>query len=422
MPFKTSLNQRAIIAFSLLGTVVSLILAVGLYLMMLNMEEQLIAEALSVELEEYMARYVENPDTVAPSGTSIQLYVVNPHHPTDIPTGLEKLEAGLHQIELEEEGYFVEVRIDQGIRFILLLKDSQIRYREQQFLVFLATAVLLMTLFSAMLGAWLAGRVVSPVRELARRVSYLSPDEPPSSLAIEFPQDEVGALAHNFDAYRQRLHAFIEREQAFTSDVSHELRTPLTVISGAAELLLSDSQLSKEHHKRVQRIQRAVQEMSELVDALLLLAREEANGASQGECAVDDILNQVLDSHHHLLHIGPVKVETDIKVGVKQPVPCALLRVVLSNLIRNAFLYTKNGSVRISLDSLGVTIEDTGQGIQDEQLARVFERYYRGGSGSGEGIGLSLVKRICQCWHWEIEIDSCEGWGTRIRLLFAMPV
>jgi len=420
MQFKTSLSHRAVIAFSLMGALVSLILAAGLYVLTLNMEESLIAEALDVELEDYMARYVDDTDALPPSGTSIQTYVFDSERPTAAPIELQRLEPGLHQIRLGEQGYFVKVRVSRGVRFALLLKDSQIRHRENQFLGFLTGGVLLMTFFSAMLGFWLAGRVVSPVRELARRVSHLNPGDSSVPLSIEFPQDEVGALAHDFDAYRQRLQEFIEREQSFTSDVSHELRTPLTVISGAAEVLLSDHGLGEERRKRVQRVERAAQEMSELVTALLLLAREEeADGTSQGECAVDEVLNQVLDSHHHFLRPGQVEVETNIKAGVYLPIQCALLRVVLSNLVRNAFLYTENGQVRISLDDQGVTVEDTGPGIRGDQLVRVFERYYRGESGSGEGIGLSLVKRICQRWGWEIDINSREGQGTRIRLLFA---
>ncbi|HEC16723.1 MAG TPA: HAMP domain-containing histidine kinase [Sedimenticola sp.] len=420
MRFKTDLTQRAAIAFSLVGALVSLILAAGIYVLTLNMEERLIAEALALELKDYMARYGDDPDAPPPSGASIRAYVFDPGRPTLMPPGLQRLEPGLHQVRLGEQGHFAAVRIDRGIRFVLLLKDTQVRRREQQFLIFLAGAVLLMTLFSAMLGSWLAGRVVSPVRELARRVSRLSPDDSSVRLAVDFPRDEVGALARDFDAYRQRLQEFIEREQAFAADVSHELRTPLTVISGAAEVLLSDPGLDEESRGRVRRVARAAREMSELVSALLVLAREgEAEGTAQGGCAVDEILNEVLDSHRHFLRLGRVELETDIKPGVSLPVQCTLLRVVLSNLVRNAFLYTENGRVRISLDERGVTVEDTGPGIRGDQLARVFERYYRGGAGTGEGIGLSLVKRICQHWGWRIDIDSREGRGTRVRLLFA---
>ena len=75
-------------------------------------------------------------------------------------------------------------------------------------------------------------------------------------------------------------------------------------------------------------------------------------------------------------------------------------------------LDTNNGS------SLRLTVRDTGIGIPQEEIQRVFDRYYSGASGS-QGIGLSLVKRICQRYGWRIGIDSSEGQGTLIRLWFA---
>lgn len=95
-----------------------------------------------------------------------------------------------------------------------------------------------------------------------------------------------------------------------------------------------------------------------------------------------------------------------------------LLRVVLGNLIRNAYAYTQKGGVKITLENDGVTITDTGVGMSEAELTRVFDRHYRGSEKGGAGIGLSLVERICQCYGWEISIVSEVGIGTRVRLLF----
>ncbi|GMR08531.1 MAG: HAMP domain-containing sensor histidine kinase [Gammaproteobacteria bacterium] len=420
MRFRTSLRYRVTLAFALLGMVISLGLAGTLYVLTVDMEDRLIAETLSAELEDYITRYEVDAEAPPPTSTTIRTYVIQPGAKS-APEVLRELQAGLHQVQLEGRNYYAEVRVSDERHFIVLYDDRQIRHRENQFKLFLGIGILLMTLLSAFLGFWLAGRVIAPVRELATRVAGLHPEDHGAPLAEDFPHDEVGILAREFDAYLRRLAAFIEREQAFTADVSHELRTPLAVIEGATEILLDEPGLDEARRARIERIARSVHEMTELVTALLLLAREEKGNVSESGCAVGEVLQQVVEGHRHLLRHKPVEIKLDIQVQTILPVECTLLRVVLANLIRNAFSYTERGRVCISLEENGITVDDTGIGISPEQLRRIFERYYTA-STDGEGIGLSLVKRICRRYGWNIDIDSREGRGTLIRLSFLPSV
>ncbi len=422
MKFRTSLRYRVTLAFALLGMVVSLGLAGSLYVLTIDMEKQLVAETLSAELEDYISRYKFDPEALPPTSTTIRTFVILPGT-EGVPTVLQELKAGLHQVEVEGRNYYAEVRVNDEQHFIVLYDDTQIRHRENQFKIFLGIGVLLMTLLSALIGFWLAGRVISPVGELAMRVAGLRPEDNPESLAIDFPRDEVGLLARNFDSYLQRLAAFIEREQAFTSDVSHELRTPLAVIAGATEVLLDDIGLDDARRLRVERIARSAQDMSELVTALLLLSREEKGDSSGSGCSVGDVLQQVVEGHQHLLSQKSVEIKLDIQAQMILPVECTLLRVVLANLIRNAISYTTQGYVSICLNEKSVSVQDTGIGIPREQIQQIFDRYYTGLTG-GEGIGLSLVKRICRRYEWDIDIESHESneghesQGTTFRLSF----
>ncbi|MCW8928760.1 MAG: HAMP domain-containing histidine kinase [Gammaproteobacteria bacterium] len=415
MKFRISLRNRVSFAFALMGMLVSLGLAGTFYLLTINMEQRLIAETLSAELEDYIARYKINPETPPPSSTTIQTHVILPGKKYS-STVLQNLTTGLHQVQLEGREYYAEVRLADKMHFIVLYDDQQIRHREDQLKFFFGLGVLLMTMLSAMLGFWMADRVISPVGNLVARVADLRPEDDPEPLTNDFPRDDVGALAREFDAYQQRLAAFIEREQAFTSDVSHELRTPLAVIEGASEVLLDDLDLSEAQHVRVERIARSARAMSELVSALLLLAREE-NGYYSGDgCAVEKLLPQVVEGSRHLLRNKPVKIILDIQVQMFLQVECTLLSVVIANLIRNALYYTEHGQVSICLNEQGVSVMDTGIGMSEKQIQRIFDRYYSE-STTGEGIGLSLVKRICQRYGWKIDIESHEGEGTIFQLL-----
>ncbi len=413
---RAPLRYRITLALAVLGLVVSLGLAGALYVLTINMEERLIAETLSAELEDYIARYEIDPKASPPVSTTIRTYVILPES-KNAPAVLRELQTGLHQVRLKGGDYYAEVRVSVGRRFIVLYDDTQIRHRENQFKLFLGIGILVMTLLSALLGFWLAGRIIAPVGELAARVAGLQPEDHPAPLVEDFPRDEVGLLARDFDAYVQRLAAFIEREQAFTADVSHELLTPLAVIEGATEVLLDDPGLDETRRSRVERIARSTREMSEMVSALLLLAREEKSDVSESGCVVSEVLQQVLEGHQHLLRHKSVEIKLDIQAQALLPVECTLLRVVLANLIRNAIYFTERGRVTICLDEKGVSVEDTGIGISREQMQRIFDRFYTGSAG-GEGIGLSLVKRICRRYGWNIDIES-DGQGTRIQLAFA---
>ncbi len=417
MKFRTSLRYRVAFAFAFLGTLVSLVIAGGLYVLMLDMEKRLIAETLSTELGDYMARFALDPNTPPPNSTALRSFVIGAS-PGESPEILQQLQPGLQQVQIKDKNYFAEVREQAGRRFVVLYKDTRIRQREQQFRFYLIAGVITMIGLSALLGFWLAGRVIFPVVELARRVSGLKPKARLAPLAEDFPEDEVGELARDFDDYLQRLSEFIKRERAFTSDVSHELRTPLAVIKGAAEVLLADGQIDTVRRKRVERIARAVEEATELSSALLLLAREREDHLASSACEVGEIIARVLQSHRYLLEHKPVEVRFEIHEQPQLKVECSLLRVVLANLVRNAFSYIEQGHVQVTLESRYVEIEDTGVGIPHASLERVFEPYYSAQPG-GEGIGLSLVRRICQRYDWNVEIDSNEGQGTRIRLCFS---
>ena len=419
MRVRTSLRFRVTLSFALLAAVISAGLASVLYVLTIDMEERLIEETLSAELEDYMGRYALDPETAPPSSTKIRTYVFSSAGKRHVPDKLYDLAPGLHHVKLDDTGFYVESKIRDDIHFAVLFEDTQIRHREKQFLLFLAGGALAMILSSAALGWWLARRVVYPVSELARCVSELSPEAAGMQLGDGFANDEVGQLAREFEDYQKRLAAFVEREREFTGDVSHELRTPLAVIEGASEIMLSGADLSGANRARVERIAQAVREASEVTSALLLLAREEGGEAyAVSECDVEDVLQQVVQSYLRIRNKQSLRMELSVEEHPVLDVEPALLRVVLGNLIRNAFAYTQQGGVKITLRNIGVTIEDTGIGMDDAALERVFDRYYRASEKGGAGIGLSLVKRICQRYGWQIAIASEVGSGTRVQLLF----
>jgi signal transduction histidine kinase len=399
---------------------VSLIQAFGLYVASRNLEERLIDDTLTAELQDYTERRARNPRSVPEMTATIRAYVMPSQNDADIPREVTELRPGRHQIALGGTPYRAAVARQGDERFAILYNETQVLRREQKLVALLFGGVLVMTGLSAVAGFWLAGRVIAPVTDLVRRVANLRPEDRPESLASHYPWDEIRELAQDFDDYLARLSAFIERERSFTADVSHELRTPLAVINGAAEVLLTDPKLASSPREKVQRIARASQEMTEITTALLVLAREEgAKTSSSVSCDVETVLQEVIDKLRQPLQTKPISLEVEIKAHPQLAVERAVLAMVIGNLLRNALAYTDRGKIRVQLDAGSLTATDTGVGIEAEDLSRVFERYYHSERSHGAGIGLALVKRICERYGWSITIDSEPGHGTTSHLEFS---
>jgi signal transduction histidine kinase len=160
--------------------------------------------------------------------------------------------------------------------------------------------------------------------------------------------------------------------------------------------------------------------MSELTQALLGLAREESAPHRVATAKnVSNVLEDVIDSHRHLLAGEEVQLTVELAANPALWVPAAVLQIVLGNLIRNAFCYTKRGRVLIRLEADRAILEDTGPGMTPEELRRIFERHFHGTqSPRGTGIGLALVKRVCERQGWKIDVQSRPGQGTRMALAF----
>ncbi len=413
---KRGLRFKLALTFVWFGALLSLLLTLGLSLAAHSLGERLMDETLRAELDDYLARRLRNPGSLPPATISVRGYVHAAGKGNDsIPPSLLGLGPGKYQLTLDGTPYRVAVADRGEERYIMLFNEQRQRRREEQFLAYLTAGALIMTLASAAIGWWLAGRVVAPVKELARRVGLARPEDEHSPVASGLANDEIGALAEVFDGYLERMRAFIERERAFTSDVSHELRTPLAIVQGAVELLEDDPRLEARQQQRIVRIGRATQQMIGLTSALLLMAREK--DSEEQACEVWDVVTEIIDTHRYLLSAS-TEVEAQCRDHLRIVTEKTLLGIVIANLIRNAFSYTESGTVSITLENDSLTVRDTGPGIREEEIGKVFQRHFKGAASTGSGIGLSLVKRICDRYGWETVIESVQGRGTTAQLFF----
>ena len=215
----------------------------------------------------------------------------------------------------------------------------------------------------------------------------------------------------------------------FVINASHELRTPLTSIIGSLEML--EGEVSGETARWVEAISRNAELMNAIVRDLLMLSGLEARGAEPSAEEVDlaRLAADVTGMFAHRAEIQGIGLELSIAPDLPRVTADSfLLEQMLVNLIDNALKYTEKGSVKVALSSEengGVRLEiaDTGIGIPEESLPRIFERFYvvdksRSRKLGGTGLGLAIVKHIVASHSGTIEVESSLGQGTRfvIRL------
>lgn len=234
-------------------------------------------------------------------------------------------------------------------------------------------------------------------------------------------QGETRQLAAALHALGLRVSEHVARERNFTRDASHELRTPLTVIRVASDMALADDELSARTQRSLRRIQRAGHDMEAVIDAFLILAREAEIDPQSENFDVAELASEELQSARELLGDKPVSLRMVGDRSLQMFAPPRVMRVVLSNLLRNACAYTDTGSIEVEVTHDRIVVRDTGIGMSEEARARAFEPFFRADPTrpQGTGLGLSIVRRLCDRFGWRIELQSEAGVGTSVAVVVA---
>jgi signal transduction histidine kinase len=221
------------------------------------------------------------------------------------------------------------------------------------------------------------------------------------------------------------LPAYQELRSGFTAAVSHELRTPLArllALLEGAELPGSDL------GDVVERARQEVAQAGELIDDVLFLGELEtgrevvALGTTRAQPIVDEVVGSLSERANH----GEITLEVDVEDQVELPLRPRMLRVVLENLLANAIRYAGRGStctvvIRESAGRPQLTVSDDGKGVEPGDLARLFERFYRGDQARatrGTGLGLAIVKHVVTAAGGDIEATSEPGKGLTVTARF----
>lgn len=242
--------------------------------------------------------------------------------------------------------------------------------------------------------------------------------------------DEFGTLAQSLNqmagtlkADNEKLKALNEKQNQFFADITHEIRNPLHSISGSLEMIEMEgiSDEKKEQYHQVAR--RQIQRITRLFEDIKTLQRYEYDESfiNKKEFDLKGLIDGVVEVHKPFAVEKNLSIKNKLKKSITVHADPDKIEQVLDNLVSNAIKYTNEGSVEILVEhkegKADIHIKDTGIGISEEHLERLFDRFYRTDKArsrdkGGTGLGLSVAKGILKAHNSEIKVTSKVGEGS----------
>jgi signal transduction histidine kinase len=302
------------------------------------------------------------------------------------------------------------------------VRDASLR----QLLVQSIVALGIMAMVSALLGWYMSGRIVQPLREMTATARRLSEHNLVERFNLQGPNDELMDLANTFDAMLARLDNAFQSQKNFVANASHELRTPLAITRAAIETQLERKSPTRDQWRDMsERVLSSTERSERLITSLLLLARVERGGQAREVVDLGHVAKEVLEEARP--EAAKEKVELNARI---EPVTvtgdAALLRRMVANLIENAVRYNQpNGFVILSLkpqdDRAQLAVMNSSAPLSLETLTEMFEPFRRGNdsrtrSSRGSGLGLSIVRSIAVAHGGTVGAESMDGIGVQVTV------
>jgi two-component system, OmpR family, sensor kinase len=274
-------------------------------------------------------------------------------------------------------------------------------------------------------GGWLVMRALRPIQAISSAAEKIALGDLSERIHSGEEVSELGQLATVLNATFSRLDAAFTRQARFTADAAHELRTPLAVMLTHTQTSLAGDDLTEEHRDAFGACQRAAQRMRRLTESLLTLARldsGEAAAVAPTACVLGPVVRDAIELLRPLAETQHVAFISDLSSSRCIIANAEQIGQVVINLVSNAIYYNRpGGEVKVTLldksEWVVLTVSDNGQGIAEDDIPHVFDRFYRADRSrscavGGAGLGLSISKAIIESHGGTICVTSALGQST----------
>lgn len=274
------------------------------------------------------------------------------------------------------------------------------------------TSVPIMMFLSAVIGYFFVGRSLLPMLEIINKTKKIEVSNLAERVPVPETKDEIWQLADTINLLLSRLHVSFLSQERFIQDASHQLKTPLAIIKGELEVFRSGVRSEQETTQLIESMAQEINFLVKLTNDLLILARVDSGATSLvfTKCRLDEIVMSQTSRLSKLASLKRISMQIDFDSFENATedalsVYCDpdLLGVLFYNLIENAIKYSKEDSKILikginEENSISLIVSDEGEGIDEEQIDKVFDRFFRidgGGRGvQGSGLGLAICKVV----------------------------
>lgn len=272
--------------------------------------------------------------------------------------------------------------------------------------------------------------ILTPVKKLARDstanssvTSKYSELEPIAEILNERNRN----ILRQMDEIREEK-SLVEKARSskdeFISNVTHEMNTPLTSIHGYAELLQAGGMTEEQRETAYKTILAQSERLTNLIACIINYSELDSDDLPAYEVDFSALAKETLSALKPEADKRNIEIIDRINDNVVVMSRHERLSEIFGNLVRNAIKYNKDGgSITVTLDYARLTVEDTGIGIAEENMSKVFSRFFtvdksHNGKNGGFGLGLAVVKKICQNSGWQISVESKLGEGSKFTIEF----
>lgn len=285
---------------------------------------------------------------------------------------------------------------------------------------------LLLSLLCGILVTNRSLRVIKRITKMTREITTQN-----LSQRIDPPKgkDEISQLILTLNSMIDRLEKSFAQAKQFSQDAAHEIRTPLTIIRGEIEQLLEEDEISDSTSNTIESILEEIHYLSSISERLLLIHNMDTNNIQYHfkTLNLSSLLEEIYEDILIISSTKNLQIINEIPSGIELSGNKELITRLLWNISENAIKYNKDGgSISISLEDkdgkVVIQIKDTGIGIPERDITKIFNRFYRVDKSrsrelGGSGLGLSICKWIADLHNGEILVDSEENVGSTFKIV-----
>ncbi len=312
----------------------------------------------------------------------------------------------------------------------VILQVGQVMESYSRFLdafqwVFISTAAPLI-LFAGIVGWFLARRAVSGVEAVTRTARMISAGTLAERVPVKPRGDEIDQLALTFNQMLDRIQALLSEIREMNDNIAHDLRSPITRIRGIAEVTLTTTKNLSDYEGMAASTIEECDRLLGMINTMLAISRTESGLEQFSEEPVDltQLVRQACELFLPAAEDKELSLHSTVPDGVKLKGDTPMMQRMLTNLLDNAIKYTRPGgridvTMRDAPHRILVQVSDTGVGISEHDLPRIFERFFRcdqSRSQAGTGLGLSLARAVARAHGGDITAESVLGQGSTFTI------